>query len=743
MLLIIFAGGDNFKLVDELIAGTIAKMLIDGIGLGTIFHCLWNSHGGLIVGSIITVPFFLLFGQSLIVLRSVAIFFSSGTLILLYLFLYKFFNRRAAVLASLLFILAPPNYSKMSFTLVGGYADTNLFSILAFFIFYKIFWGGGESRRSAYALFGLVCGFSLFYDYGFLLTLSCCLLFWFVFDKGILARKSFYIFLAFFLVGFSPGFYYNATHNWNSIFVLRKEHSLLSLFTKNSLFDSLNQLKNLIVFDIPHYFGFNGFFSINKDVISYLYYSIPVVSFIGLFWLQRRSIARFLSGLIPLRRFNILPAAIQPETPLMIYLMIFGLAFAFCGIAQFAEDDSIGFPERLVAYIMPHIFIVVSIFLTKMIRHRHGAWISKMLVSVLIAIGLVGTLGMISAQDYAISALPEGYTYFISGRLFSNYNDDIRKPLDVIKTIDAKHRPLFYDGYKWGFSKIGKDFSFGGYAQKTIAGSIDKEYWPLAYEYLGRVMGRGPWRYTKGSDEEFKACVQEEFHPYFYRGLGRACVDKEFSVRRYIHILGIIDKRYWRSFHEGMGVEMDIMLIEHTKGFTRFISAIDPEARQDIYRGFAYGRGYPEISYRKFQPGFGKILPSNKEWGKRISTVEEEFRPYCYQRLGIEVGWRLIYGIRENLRFLQEVDEKYKPYVYRGLGIGIGWRFGHNINSCIVLIKKTEQRCWPWIYEGLGTGIAKRYGCRMDEQTRDKEADKIPPGFRRQFHNGLKEVPGI
>jgi 4-amino-4-deoxy-L-arabinose transferase-like glycosyltransferase len=748
-LLILFSGVGNLIFDQETNIGTVAKMLIDGTSPGFIFDCFDNYRWGAMVAGILTVPFFLLFGENLAALRAVAMFFSFGTLILLYLFLHDFFSRKAAILAAIFFILAPPNYVKSSFTASGGYCEINFFSMLAILLFYKIFFAGGTARKHLYAFFGFVCGFALLYDYTFLLTLSCCLIFWFIFDKGILVRKNFYVFFLFFLIGFSPWFYYNATHGWKGIFVM-KEQSLLSWFSKNGFLGSLIQLKDLVTFIIPGFFYFKDFLFLSKSFISYIYYLIFVISFVGLFWLQRKSIIRFFWSLIPLRRFSVSPAVTSRETPLIIYLIIFGLAYSFCGISYLppVEADLV-FPHRFVVFIVPYLFMIASIFLIQINSNKYGSVVSRILTRVLIIISLISNIGMISLQSYMISVLPEGYNYISFGKeLRYQRGDDIEQPSDFIKKIDKKHRRFFYDGYRWAVPK-GYDgykwaipegervFSVEDYVQKKIVGGIDKDYWPFAYEHLGRAMGHYPI-YSKSADEELKRHLEKAFHPYFYLGLGRSCVDKEFSERKYNYILGIIDKQYWRYFHEGMGIEMDVIFVDNFEKFNQFMSTIDTGAKVDIYRGFAEGKEYPRISYRKFQPGFGKIIQSMKEWERLISNIEEEFKPYCYQRLGVEVGWRLIYGMKGYLDFLRKTGDGYKPYMYKGVGVAVGWRFGYNIKGCVRLINKLEPEYRDYLYEGLGAGVVKRYGYPLDERTRELEIEKIPVQYRRQFRKGLR-----
>jgi hypothetical protein len=388
--------------------------------------------------------------------------------------------------------------------------------------------------------------------------------------------------------------------------------------------------------------------------------------------------------------------------------------------------------------------MIISIFLDRISRNnKYGVFAFRITAFALIIIGLISNLHMISRQNYMISTIRKGYNYVSFGKqLRYVYGADIERPLDFIRRIDKKDRRFFYDGYRWAIPEGKGDLSVKDYVQKNIAGGVDKDCWPFAYENMGKVIEENNG-YSRSADEELKSAADKSFYPYFYLGLGKGLVKKGLDETEYNYILGIIDKQYWRYLHEGIGTEIDTMFIENQKKLIQFMPAADPEARKDIYRGFANGREYAIISYRDFQTWFGKISRgSMEEWESRVGNIEEEFRPYCYQRLGVEVGWRFSYGIKKYRDFMKEADAKYAAHMYKGLGMGIGWRFGDDISGCALLIKQAEQRYWPYIYEGLGMGVAKRYGYQIDGRLQDVETEKIPAEYRYQFRKGLKEGYG-
>jgi Na+-transporting NADH:ubiquinone oxidoreductase subunit NqrE len=170
-----------------------------------------------------------------------------------------------------------------------------------------------------------------------------------------------------------------------------------------------------------------------------------------------------------------------------------------------------------------------------------------------------------------------------------------------------------------------------------------------------------------------------------------------------------------------MGMQLYELLINDTANFISFTGSVDRQLKESLYRGMAEGQEYYQYSYSKFGFGIGGIGYRIDAWNQIIDKVEDEFRPYCYQRLGIEIGWRFVHDIKKYLTFFQKADEKYAPYIYKGLGIGIGWRFGYDADGCSRLIDKIDKKYWPYIYEGLEMGSLKREGLQPDHRVNRSE----------------------
>ena len=147
--------------------------------------------------------------------------------------------------------------------LYGRDYESIFFTMIALSLFYRIFFqeasARDDSRRERYfALFGLVSGLGMYFDYIFSVTLIYCLGFWFIFDKGFFTRRSFRFFLIFFFVGLSPWIYYNFTHKLAAICIDHNYPSipLRRLFLSNSLPEAALKLKDLLLYHLPNSFYF-------------------------------------------------------------------------------------------------------------------------------------------------------------------------------------------------------------------------------------------------------------------------------------------------------------------------------------------------------------------------------------------------------------------------------------------------------------------------------------------------------
>src|SRR3989338_4961559 len=139
-LLVLFSDIKISDMYEERPMGFLAYNLINKeIELPFFFYLYTSNHGGHLISAILAVHFFYTFGTSLISLKLLPLcFFSLGTLMLWFLFLDTYFNRKAAVCFSCLYILSPPYFTLNNMISWALHIEINLFIIGTIFLFYKI-----------------------------------------------------------------------------------------------------------------------------------------------------------------------------------------------------------------------------------------------------------------------------------------------------------------------------------------------------------------------------------------------------------------------------------------------------------------------------------------------------------------------------------------------------------------------------------------------------------------------------
>ena len=635
-----------YKLYDEeeLYIGTIAKELIEGPILPLFDYQAYRIQGGTLVSGILAVPFFLLFGQSYFSLKLLALCFSSATLVLWYLFLCEFFNRRVAVLASILFILAPPFYTKLTLMSYGKHCESNLFTIMAIFIFYQIFFKEettpafsnlsqrqkGRDKLFHYALFGLVNGFAMYFDYIFFITLATCFLFWFIFDKRFVLRKSFLVFLIFFLFGFSPQGYFKATHGFKDIRILGVEPNtnltLRELFFSHTPLESLNKLIALLTRYLPDSFCFENFKNIQGRLISNLYYLVFIVSFCALIWLNRKIILKLISGIIPSRRPNAPAGYISREAFILACPVIFFLLYSFSHYSvKLIQDrffDFYGF-ERLVV-LFPFIFVTIALFLDKLWswknKNRISAIISFLLVLFLILSGLSGHDSLITINNFGNHSIYEGYSYLALGNLIGKlYGKDISKTIYLANKVSKQYRPYVFQGIGIFWGRMFYKKPAGIDELMVRINQVDLEYRYHVLVGLGMIFG---WEFRDDipSIRHLVNKIEEEYKPYLYDGVGE--------------IIGFI-------------------FGDRIKDYVSRINKIDEKYRSDCYRGLGEAIG------KRFGQDMAKCV-----W--LIDKVKPEYRPYAFEGLGRNLIWRYKYYLKKTYAGLQaQIPEQYRIFFSR------------------------------------------------------------------------------
>jgi hypothetical protein len=604
-LAVLFSYTDRLYETEELYHGTITHEIITGSVMPLWEYLDYKVEyfpGGSLTAGILAVPFFLILGHTYVALKLVGLTFALGTFILWFIFLKEFFNKKIAIIAGLLFIFCMPFYTKTSLITWGSHPEANFFTILSFFIFYRIFFDksgpvekeiSGLYRHKGMHFFylGLVAGFGLWFIQTYMLTILFLSLCWFILDKGILLRRAFYIFAIGFLLGISPLLYYGLLYKAPVLDV--NGRLFLADFIPIHPGYFLVKFLKLFVLSLPNSFLFNNFSFIPGQVLSYLYYFIFLGGFIYLLWVNRKYLFICLKSLlypVTLKGERVLPSAISKETFLLIYPLLFFIGYSLSKYSvssvRWANPgdwlDYIGY--RYMVPVIPFVLVVIAIWLDK-IRNRQ--MLRGILFSLALILGAIGNLGLISLNNFGRFVRDKGYSYnVIADKIAFRGPENLREYIKpFLNKLDRYERLDFYDGIGSGIAWRLNDED-PDEVIKAFEKDIDKEYWPYLYKGWGSL-------FSLEIAEEFERAmhvegrIPQEYRRYFYEGFG---VGMSFDdIRQAIKIINRISPDYRLYCYIGLGEKLGFEYKNDQQALRGVLRNIDSNYRQYVLDGIAEG----------------------------------------------------------------------------------------------------------------------------------------------------------
>lgn len=290
-LALLTTGLERVAFDEELYRGAVAKELIDGLKMPLASYRPDPYSGGFLLVAVLAVPPFLLLGPTLIALKLVPLACSLGILALLFVFLDRWFGRRAALAGAVLFVCAPPGPTQLSLVAMGFHTESVLFSMLILLAWYRVL--AEPARSPRLALFGLAVGAGISFTFVTALTGLACA------GSAVLARRRPSVrglgWLALgFAVGLLPYAIYDATHGFEGVRwaddLLRPQlvdaaHSPLAV-----MYRVARKTGGVLLIGLPQANAFPALGVIPGRALSYLYWILGV-AVLGVFVLRRRGVA--------------------------------------------------------------------------------------------------------------------------------------------------------------------------------------------------------------------------------------------------------------------------------------------------------------------------------------------------------------------------------------------------------------------------------------------------------------------
>ena len=479
---------------DAYLTGTLAKELIEGLKI-PIFNFMGTHYsGGNIVYGICVVPFFLLFGKSAFTSRLAGVFFQYGIFLTWHLFLKRFFGKREAFYASLLYLFSPPWFTYFAAIAGGAHAESPLFTGAALFLLYQLLYEEGHSLKKSIFL-GLVCGLGSYYSYGLLVSVLSFLLFWCYEDRKVFQKKELYLFFLFFLLGFSPWFVYNFLHQFHGLDLIRNAFIYPSkvVFVTPFRFLKLVTLKLIMTLSFDYRKGI--YFQPHLTLFNLVYYTVILLSYLMLYrfgWENRKT--HFLV-LFP-----------------FLYLLI-------ASISQFSSypDFSIYFTP-----LFPFFFAVIALGLVRLgSLARILQKVSLLILVALLAMGVKGELNLVSPSEFGLSLKYHGYSYrelgsALSYRYADSYEQLLRVGEKAAVGLPPSERLSLYCGL--GNFEYSLDETEDLQKYFSQLKRFDKMYQPLFLEEMGRILGLSEGNFSVRINYVVKHLDQES-QPYLIKGL--------------------------------------------------------------------------------------------------------------------------------------------------------------------------------------------------------------------------------
>jgi len=480
---------------DELLIGTIAKELMEGPKISFFDYVESHDMGGSFIYALCTVPFFHLFGKSVFSLRITSLLFQCSSFITWYFFMRKFFGKRAAFYTASLYLLPPAWFTLYAMYALGAHADSLFFTILGLFFLYRILYENLFPKKYAICL-GLVCGFGTYYIYTTFVSVVGFFLFWFSQDRRLFQKKELYLFFLFFLIGFSPWFFYNIPYHFQGI----------EFITRAFVTSPQGQ-----IFSIPHRFlkfvtlKILGMFSFNYKKGNQYHPHITLLNCIY--------------GVVLLFSYGLL-YRFERKNPKSHFFFLFPLFYL--SVASFSRLEVNTFVNRYFIPLYPFFFATLGLGL-----HHLGTFsrnlkrLSIGLLLLLMAMGLIGELNLLSPKDAFLALKYQGYSYNELGWAISyRYPDNPKRILELGKKVAVAlpfpEQLAFYHGLSNFEFHIQEPRDFQHYLPWIK--EFDNAFQPFFLREMGRILGLSEGNFSERIGAITKLLDKED-QPYLIEGL--------------------------------------------------------------------------------------------------------------------------------------------------------------------------------------------------------------------------------
>ena len=675
-ILLLYTSVETFFNFEELHTGTVIHDFIMGLKMPFLNYQDMYYSGETVFLGFFGIPFFLIFGKTLLALKLTITSLYALSLLIMLLFLEKHFNLKTAIITGLLFIFAPPFWIWTTLMPMYQHSESFLFVILGFYLLYNIIYQEEENSRQRYlyfALLGLINGIGLWYIYSFLIATVSYALFWVIAHKRNIKIKELLLFILFVILGFSLRIYQLGIDGM--IVFNYGNRTISSYFFYIPIIEIIKRFGDILFIFLPKcsYFK-NNFFSL-------FFYLLCGICFLSIAWLNRKVIYH----LAPWCKYEEKDNCNIKAFSFVIYITVYIAALGTSSFDLLPEPDGL----RYIAPIYPFCIIIIALIIERL---RTSSLRYLRISSVVL---LTVTMGM-CIYGYISLLIPWNDKSEL-GRI-NKYKGYSNKSFDWLYGI--KIGETVYLSPEWSYEESRKKHTYNYHQQVMAVGFMAQVEKETLFEYIEDI---GTYKHLYygglGLTGHFglPETIPEKFKAHFYENYGAGCGSSFFlrqslfhTNKDYISQMKVnlkyadpVPDNYKPFFYEGLGRNIAFTTPGDHETYIGMVNCIEKQYQPYFCIGLGRMLGWRYID--------------EKEQINTINTFPQEFRPYLFQGMGLDYVydfWLSFKNINEVISQGNNTPEKYREDYYKGLGIGAQW---------IALDDKT-------VYERVNAAIKNKKG---------------------------------
>jgi hypothetical protein len=676
-LFILFTSTDLY-VSEEMRIGMFAKELLSGSTIPYLaLPAAHEAHQlGVLIDGVLMAGFFRSFGESGLIFKMCWLLFPAGTFLLLFYMLYKYFNQRVAIAASLLYIFPPPLFIYSNLTNASAESGAIFFTIAIMFLNYKMLFDENKKLRH-FALYGFISGLAIFYSNYCILAVIVGIAYQALLNRSFFTVKSLFICGLFFGIGFSPWIYINWYYHlsWFSYLIPSRPMSLCLWWDKFAW---------LIFQGLPRSFFLNDMFLIKGINFGYLYLILSTLLFISACYVFRRPSA----------------IALKKETFPYLFVVVYMFGYVWRNF-KVVGNLRIGYRHFIILY--PFMFMSLAIWTDKLLSSNKYSMkrLAGILFGLMLILGFVGDLYMVNfknlnfkePQIYKPYSFPE-----LPYRVYNFTKGDASKLKGCILDIRKKYQPYtcrgIYKKIKIGFIDDPEPFLKDSQSIGWLQGSY----------YNGIGIGVGTFcREEPIFDTEFIEKI-----PPAYRLNEQGLLSKEacnfflINPQALKKISASLNKDTEVFYYSGIGMSIGILKNSEIGIVYKFIDNFDGMLKRKLIEGFAAGLSIDR--------DMEHVIEVSQKFG-------QAYRMDFFRGAGFTFGLQTSPDINKIIAVGQLISQEYRGDYYVGIGKAVGWHFV-NDPTLILKLAETDTKRWNFNikeYSFLPIGLYKYLDDRQKE----------------------------